>query len=806
MKDFDKLIRKDASTVLLMIVLFIVYYFILIAIGIALFGGAIWVTCQIPEILLRALGSFGFYGVGVAFLAFAAMWWFCIQIGWFLIKPLFLVQKFSREGLLEIKANDCQELFDMIKDVAGATNNRMPKHVFLSSEVNAYVFYNSTSLWSIFFPTKKNLTIGIGLLRGLSKAEVKAIICHEFGHFSQKTMRVGTVTYRLLLTVRSMVKYAQECQESNQLAMASEDYKWYFHMESWPISLITRSVIAFYNWIDKKDKRLSRNMEFEADAVACSIVGHDAMISSLCKLDTISERYSLYEKAIFNLIQNGSCPSDFWKGYLFFDKLISENDAFFIDYSDVFTSAAIAEKLPPSQLQFSNEYSSHPTLEERIKNAKEQQDTVTNTSEEDASLMISQNSLNEVGVVRMKFLVKQLVEQNSECTISWDNLKMIEMEQLEGWLSTFCKDNCPPRYIAPFINREVVSFDLPQIDEKEEVSTPFTDENRRMLLYYHQGVTDWNTLVEMHNNGSKVNFVYNNQTYNDAESALKAHKEYLDSFSPRIEALDINIYKYLWRNTNNKNGIDVLYWMVVYSADRMRKLIDLKQYINQIDAQITYYRQNGGSLSVKDEVIRQIDIDFKQFLGHLNYDAIDSLVGHWLGSENMSVHNQLQELQQYLDGEKRFSNSLPKVWWVNRLVNNIWNILERIHDYSRYEWQQRVIAAYKGEEYVATPKEKSISKEFQCQKVEDVIKEGEKEENIVDEKEEVETEENQTNCRCLMCKYYTEKILSTDSQFLEGPIPALAPGMGVQSTIDWCSMDDTPIESDMKDCPSFCKR
>lgn len=87
-----------------------------------------------------------------------------------------------------------------------------------------------------------------------------------------------------------------------------------------------------------------------------------------------------------------------------------------------------------------------------------------------------------------------------------------------------------------------------------------------------------------------------------------------------------------------------------------------------------------------------------------------------------------------------------------------------------------------------------------------MIKEGEKEENIVDEKEEVETEENQTNCRCLMCKYYTEKILSTDSQFLEGPIPALAPGMGVQSTIDWCSMDDTPIESDMKDCPSFCKR
>ena len=145
MKDFDKIIRKDASTVLLMVVLFIVYYFVLIAIGIALFAGAIWVTFRIPNIILGALGASGFYGVVVVILAFAAMWWFCIQIGWFLIKPLFLVQKSSREGLLEIKTNDCQELFDMIKDVAGATNNRMPKHVFLSSEVNAYVSYNSTS-------------------------------------------------------------------------------------------------------------------------------------------------------------------------------------------------------------------------------------------------------------------------------------------------------------------------------------------------------------------------------------------------------------------------------------------------------------------------------------------------------------------------------------------------------------------------------------------------------------------------------------------------------------------------------------
>ena len=87
-----------------------------------------------------------------------------------------------------------------------------------------------------------------------------------------------------------------------------------------------------------------------------------------------------------------------------------------------------------------------------------------------------------------------------------------------------------------------------------------------------------------------------------------------------------------------------------------------------------------------------------------------------------------------------------------------------------------------------------------------MIKEGEKEEKVEDEKEEVEVEDYQTNCRYIIGKYYTEKILSTDSQILEGGISGLVPGMGIQNTIDWCSMDDTPIESDMKDCPDFCER
>ena len=103
------------------------------------------------------------------FIAWLAMWWFCIQIAWYLIKPLFTFHSSTDENRVEVHKEDCPELFSMIQEIASATGNKMPKHVYLTSEVNACVFYNSTSIWAIFFPTRKNLMVGLGLLQGMNK-------------------------------------------------------------------------------------------------------------------------------------------------------------------------------------------------------------------------------------------------------------------------------------------------------------------------------------------------------------------------------------------------------------------------------------------------------------------------------------------------------------------------------------------------------------------------------------------------------------------------------------------------------------
>ena len=190
MSNIDQKIRKEATGVLGRVLLFLLYYVGLIVLGVCLFVVAGWATFQLPD-FLGGLEYINVRGLIIGVLAFLAMWWFCIEIGIYLIRPLFGISEPTISYGREVERKDCPELFSLIEEVATKTSNPMPLHVFITTEVNASVSYDSVTLWSVIFPPKKNLTLGTGLLYGMNNSEIKAILGHEFGHFSQKTMRIS---------------------------------------------------------------------------------------------------------------------------------------------------------------------------------------------------------------------------------------------------------------------------------------------------------------------------------------------------------------------------------------------------------------------------------------------------------------------------------------------------------------------------------------------------------------------------------------------------------------------------------------
>lgn len=175
---------KETYKVGFSIVGFVFVYFVLILLTSAL----AFIAGFIGYVLFTSYASLITFMIGIALLLFALL------IIIFLFKFLVSKNNHNLDHLHEITASEEPEIFSFIKKVADEVGTQYPKKVYLSNEVNAYVFYDS-NFWSLFFPVQKNLVLGLGLVNAINTSEFKAIIAHEFGHFSQKSMKLGSYIY-----------------------------------------------------------------------------------------------------------------------------------------------------------------------------------------------------------------------------------------------------------------------------------------------------------------------------------------------------------------------------------------------------------------------------------------------------------------------------------------------------------------------------------------------------------------------------------------------------------------------------------
>ena len=115
-------------------------------------------------------------------------------LAFFMFKAIFAVRNAKYEGTLEVTEQEQPRLFAFLHELADAAGAPRPHRVYLSERVNAAVFYD-LSLLNLFFPSKKNLEIGLALVNVLSLGELRAVLAHEFGHFAQRSMAVGRWVY-----------------------------------------------------------------------------------------------------------------------------------------------------------------------------------------------------------------------------------------------------------------------------------------------------------------------------------------------------------------------------------------------------------------------------------------------------------------------------------------------------------------------------------------------------------------------------------------------------------------------------------
>ncbi|MFT3704752.1 MAG: M48 family metallopeptidase [Agriterribacter sp.] len=347
--------KQQVSKVILSIIFFLVVYIMLVVAAVALAAGCLYVGFLViifhPSFLTIVLG------LGAAALG--------VSVIFFLIKFIFSVSKDENPSRVQIFEQDQPALFSFIRKLTDETQTPFPKKIFVSPDVNACVFYNS-SFWSMFLPVRKNLEIGLGLVNSINVSEFKAVLAHEFGHFSQRSMKLGSFTYNVNRVIYNMLYenngYTNFLNSWGQL----NGYLSLFANLTVKIAVGIQWILrGVYKSVNKNYLALSREMEFHADAVAASVAGGNNLVTGLSRVEVA--------QACYNSALNKA--SEWLK-----QKKISKN--IFDNQLSVFHSMAKEHQLPvrgglpevsyhfiesfsKSRVNYKNQWASHPTLEER---------------------------------------------------------------------------------------------------------------------------------------------------------------------------------------------------------------------------------------------------------------------------------------------------------------------------------------------------------------------------------------------------------------------------------------------------------
>ena len=191
----------------------------------------------------------------------------------------------DEDDRIEVTAESEPQLYQFICQVADEVKAPRPAAIYLSNHVNASMFYE-VRLHNLIIPVKKKLEIGFGLINVLNLSEFKAVLAHEFGHFSQaRSSAVGRYVY-ISQRIVSEFLGARGWIDSLLRGLSQIDLRlawlgWLGRILAWSVRSVFETI---FGWILIAERALGRQMEFHADSVAVSAAGSDAIVNGLYKL------------------------------------------------------------------------------------------------------------------------------------------------------------------------------------------------------------------------------------------------------------------------------------------------------------------------------------------------------------------------------------------------------------------------------------------------------------------------------------------------------------------------------------------
>jgi Zn-dependent protease with chaperone function len=218
------------------------------------------------------------------------------------------------------------ELWRTVTELAAEVRTRVPDEIRLVPEVNAAVSEDTRLLGLI--PGRRYMYVGVPLLLSLSLGEMRAVLCHELGHYGGSHTRLGGLTYRgRVALIRTITRLGGH--------------------------VVIRGLFTLYAKLYfRVSQAVSRRQELEADAAAVAVSGRRPMGDALRKVRSSSAAWDFYLASYCGLIGPAKGrPEDLFAGFYTMLREPSRHPEL------VRLQEAPEERSP---------YDSHPSLAERL--------------------------------------------------------------------------------------------------------------------------------------------------------------------------------------------------------------------------------------------------------------------------------------------------------------------------------------------------------------------------------------------------------------------------------------------------------
>lgn len=187
-------------------------------------------------------------------------------VGWALWQAI----RFKNEPMpgVVVTPDQAPQLWAEVRRLAEGVGTRAPDELRIVPEVNAAVSEHTKLLGLL--PGRRYLYLGLPVLQALNVDQLRAVLAHELGHYSEAHLRLGAVAYRGRIAMEGAI---------------GRIGKW--NVAGWPIRLYARAYLLV-------DNAVSRRQELEADAASVRLAGRQAAVAALTEIAVVDMAYTFY--------------------------------------------------------------------------------------------------------------------------------------------------------------------------------------------------------------------------------------------------------------------------------------------------------------------------------------------------------------------------------------------------------------------------------------------------------------------------------------------------------------------------------